>query len=64
MHCMLYMLTLLTLVFVAFIQPCLQSNGTHVKGVESVLYMQGPPTPLGGKAHCSNQSCGLSSSPV
>ena len=64
MHCMLCLLTLWTLVFVAFTQYCVQSNGTHVEGVESVLCIQGPPIPLGGKACCSCQSCGFSGSPI
>ena len=32
------MLKVLKVVFVAFMQHCIQSNGTHVRGVESVLY--------------------------
>ena len=63
-QCMLCMSILSTLVFVAFTQPCIQSNGAHVKGVKSVLCIQGPLDPPGGKACCSHQSCGFSSSPV
>ena len=43
----------------------IQSNVTHVRSVESELYFiyRAPPPP-GGKAHCSLQSFGFSSSPV
>ena len=63
-HAIHYILCMSTLVLVAFTQPCIQSNGAHVKGVESVICIQGSLTPPGGKAHCSCQCCGFSGSPV
>ena len=59
------MLKVSKVVCVTFMQQYIQSNGTHVRGVKSVLYSvyRAPCTP-GGKAYCSHQSCGLSGSPV
>ena len=59
MHCMLCMSTMLTQVFVTFTQPCIQCNCTHVKGIKSVLCIQGPLAHPGRKAHCSHQSSSL-----
>ena len=78
MHCMLCMLTLLILVFVAFTQACIQSNGTYVEGVKSVLCIQGPLherrlvvaiSPVGLVAHQSKEAtlltfCDLSTTRV
>ena len=44
------MLEVSKVVFVDFMQHCIQSNVAHVRGVEGVLYIQWPLTPPGGKA--------------
>ena len=38
------------MVFAAFMQHCIQSNITHVRGVKGVLCIKWPHTPPGGKA--------------
>ena len=59
MHCMLCVLTLSTLVFVAFTQPCIQSNGTHIEGVENVLCIKGPLTLKEGRLIVAVSPVGL-----
>ena len=54
------------MVFVAFMQHCIQSNVTHVThvgGVEGVLCIQWPLTPARREGYLSLLSWGFSSSP-
>ena len=54
------------MVFVAFTQHCIQSNVTHVggvEGVEGVLCIQWSLTPARREGYLSLLSCGFSCSP-
>ena len=44
------MLEVSKVVFAVFMHYCIQSNVTHTRGVKSVLCIQWPLTPPGGKA--------------
>ena len=50
------------MVFVAFTQHCIQSNDTHVGGVEGVLCIQWPLAPARREGYLSLPSWGFSSS--
>ena len=51
--------------FCSFMQHCIQSNGTHVRGVESVLYsVYMAPCPSKMEGLYSLPSCGFSGSPI